>query len=74
MQTNEPQLISTISITEKAISGLGVPLLNELIHAKIRNGNPAEINIYKDCIPVNILWKTSEIPPFIATTSIFLET
>lgn len=74
IRASEPDLKRTILESQQTIDGLGTPLLDELIHLKIRNGNAVELNKFKDYIPDNIPWKRQEIPEFVETTKSFLET
>lgn len=74
IKANENELQNLISESRQTIDSLGTPLLDELIHKKIRNGNAAEINKFKDYIPDNIPWRSQEIPEFVETTKKFLET
>lgn len=71
---NEEKLKAEIVNTQKAIDSLGTSLINELIHKKLKTGNAAQINKYKEYIPDNIPWQWAEIPEFIQTTKNFLDT
>lgn len=67
----EAELRNTIIETQKSLTQLGTPYLNALIHMKIRNGDAAQINSYKDYIPDNIPLFD---PAFVNTMSKFLDT
>jgi hypothetical protein len=70
----ETDLQNGIIESQHILDSLGTPLLDELIHKKLRNGNAAELNNFKDYIPDNIPWMRQEIPEFVETTKSFLET
>jgi superfamily I DNA and/or RNA helicase len=70
----EDELQEKIIENQKIIENSGTPLVNELIHKRIRNGSAAEINKFKDYIPDNIPWRRQEIPEFVETTKSFLDT
>lgn len=71
---NEENLKTEIANTQKSIDNLGVSLINELIHTKLRTGDAAQINNYKEYVPYNIPWQWGEIPQFIQATKNFLDT
>jgi superfamily I DNA and/or RNA helicase len=73
-KSSEKELLNKIDKLKIQNEGLGIPLLNELIHSKLSNTNEAQINKYKDYIPDSIPWRSQEIPEFIETTSDFLAT
>jgi len=70
----ESDLQNRIKESQQILDSLGTRLLNELVHNKLRKGDAAELNKYKDYIPDNIPWNPQEIPEFVKTTKSFLET
>ncbi len=70
----EAELQNAIIENKQSLDQLGTPLLDELIHKRIRNGDAAQLNNFKDYIPDNIPWKNQEIPQFVDTTKKFLDT
>lgn len=70
----EPNLQNLILEKQTELDNLGIPLLDSVIHEKIRCGDAAMIQRFKNYIPDNIPWRTEEIPEFIVTSQSFLET
>jgi superfamily I DNA and/or RNA helicase len=70
----ENELKNTRSENQQILDETGLSLLDELVSDRIRLGNAAEINKFKDYIPDNIPWQSMEIPKFVETTKNFLET
>ena len=73
IQSIETELRNSIKQSQEIIEKSGVPLVNELIHKKLRESKAADLNKYKEYIPENIPWKKEEIPEFIEATKKFLE-
>jgi len=70
----EPTLQKAILECQNSIDNMGISLFDEYVHKKIRDGNAANLNKFKEYIPDNIPWRREEIPEFVESTNSFLET
>lgn len=70
----ETELRQGILDCEKELESFGLPLLNELIHHRLFNGDAAIIKAFSDYIPDHIPWRFDEIDEYVNTTNGFLQT